>query len=82
MREKYISLNIADLSSIGDPMLAMLIAPVTKGRQMVNVTPKNLFDGMALVLDCDRKRAEAIVAVIRMRYKKNQLRIYDGKKQI
>lgn len=82
MKEKYFSINIADLSTHNDPTLAMLIAPVTKGRQMINVTPKNLFDGMALVLDCDRKRAEAIVAVIRMRYRKNQLRIYDGKKPV
>jgi hypothetical protein len=82
MKEKYFSINIVDLSTNNDPSLAMLIAPVTKGRQMVNVTPKNLFDGMALVLDCDRGRAEAIVAVIRMRYRKNQIRIYDGKKLV
>lgn len=81
-KEQYISINIADLSRVGDQMLALLLAPVTKSRQMYNITPKQLFDGMVLVLDCDRKRALAIVEVIRMKYKKNQIRMYDGKKLI
>jgi hypothetical protein len=79
--KKYISINISDLSKTNDPMIAMLIAPVTKGRDIINVDPKHV-DGMALMLDCDRERAMAIVQVIRMRYKKNQIRIYDGKKLI
>jgi hypothetical protein len=77
----YISINITDLSKTNDPMIAMLISPVTKGRDIINVDPKHV-DGMALLLDCDRERAEAIVQVIRMRYKKNQIRIYDGKKPV
>jgi hypothetical protein len=81
-KEQYISINIADLSRVGDQMLALLLAQVTKSRQMYNITPKQLFDGMVLVLDCDRKRALAIVEVIRMKYKKNQIRMYDGKKLI
>ena len=80
-KEQYISINITDLSRVGDPTLAILLAPVTKGRDIINIDPKHI-DGMALLIDCDRKRAEAIVQVIRMRYKKNQIRMYDGKKLI
>jgi hypothetical protein len=81
MPEKYVSINVSDLSSVNDPILPMLLAPVTKSRSIVNVEPKRI-DGMAVVLDCDRKRALAIVDVIRMRYKKNQIRMYDGKKPV
>jgi len=76
-----ISVNVSDLSSVNDPMLAMLLSPVTKSRMVVNPQPK-MIGGMAVVLDCERDRAKAIVEVIRMKYNKNKIRIYDGKKQI
>lgn len=81
MKNKSISINVSDLSSVNDPMIPMLIYPVTKGRTIINAEPKRI-DGHAVLLDCDRERALAIASVIRRRYKKNQIRIYDGKKRI
>jgi hypothetical protein len=78
---KQISINVTDLSSINDSTLAILLAPVTKSREIVNVDPKHI-DGMAVVLECDRKRALAIIEVIRMKYGKKALRAYENKKQI
>lgn len=81
MQTKYISINVSDLSSVNDPAIPILLYPVTKGRTIINAEPKRI-DGMAVLLDCDRKRALAIVDVIRMKYGKNKIRIYDGKKRI
>ena len=81
MKNKSISINVADLSSVNDPVLPMLLYPVIKGRTIINAEPKRI-DGHAVLLDCDRERALAIVSVIRMRYGKNKIRIYDGKKRV
>jgi len=44
----------------------------------VDVEPAK-FDGAAVVLECDEERAAAIVAVIRTKYKRNQIRCWQSK---
>lgn len=77
----FISVNVCDLSGVDDFALPFLIQPVTKARQLFNAEPDRI-DGYAVVLECDRERALAIVEVIRMKYGKSKIRCYDGKKRI
>jgi hypothetical protein len=81
MPQKFISINVSDLSTVNDFTLPILLSPVTKSRQLFNAEPKRI-DGHAVVLECDRKRALAIVEVIRMKYGKNKVRCYEGTKRI
>lgn len=78
---KPISVNVSDLSRFDDFSLKILLQPVIKSKQIVNAEPERV-DGHAVILDCDRERALAIVGVIRMKFSKSQLRCYDGKKRI
>ena len=79
MPDQY-SVNIADLTK--DITLGqILISPVTPNRTIVNAEPKN-FDGMAVLLECDEERAKAIIEVIRIKYRKDQLRCYRNKTRI
>jgi hypothetical protein len=78
--EKVISVNVCDMSK--DPIVSQfLICPVIPSRQIININPSRLDEG-AVILECDRERALAIVHVIRHKYGKNEFRCYDGKKRI
>ena len=71
------AVNIADLTKDKDNVWApFLIGPV-KGD--VIEAEKGRFDGMALTLECNEERAKAIVEVIRLKYKKCEIRCYGGK---
>jgi len=75
-----ISINLADLTK--DNILAWsMIAPITPNKKIINCEPKN-FDGMAVILECTREQALAVRDVVRMRYKLNEMRMYDGRKRI
>lgn len=79
-----IALNIADLTREPHPeIVPILIGPVTPGRVLVNANPK-VFDEMAVVLECDKKRARAIAQILRDqddRLKQYRTRIYfEGKR--
>lgn len=56
--------------------LSILTRPVIG--HVVEVEP-NKIDGIAVVLECDDERAEAIVKVIRAKYNRNQVRCYQSK---
>lgn len=70
------AINIADLTKDKDGVWApFLIGPVS-GQA---VEAEKRFDGMALTLACDEERAQAIVEVIRLKYKKHEMRCYQSK---
>ncbi len=72
----HYAVNIADLTK--DSYLGpFLIAPLTKGRQIVQA--EKTIDGSAVVLNCGRERVKAIIDVIRLRYGKSQMRFYESK---
>jgi hypothetical protein len=59
-----VAINIADLTRMPPMIAGMLIGEVTHNRQTVNAE-KGMVDGMAVVLECEKERAQAIVEVIR-----------------
>jgi len=71
------SVSIADLTR--QPLLAaLLIEPVTKGRQIREITTREIDGHGALVLECDDDRAQAIIATIRIKHRKNTLRCWKN----
>jgi hypothetical protein len=74
------AIQLSDLLCTGHEtermLLSWLIRPVMG--QAVDVEPAK-FDGAAVVLECDEERAAAIVAVIRAKYKRNQVRCWQSK---
>ncbi|GEM_PF-4655041 len=74
------SVNVADLTK--DIILAQfLIAPVAPSREVISVE-KGRFDGVAIRLECDNEQAQAIVDVIRLKYRKHEVRCYRGSKRV
>ena len=67
------AVNTGDLMLMPSIVAELLIAPV-RGKT-ININ-KSRFDEMAVELECDEERAEAIVAVIRVRFGRNNLRCY------
>lgn len=74
LKECSYAINICDCMG-KDLIFQMLIDPVTSNKRRVTAE-KDKMDGQALVLECDNERAEAIIDVIRLRFKKHQLRMY------
>jgi len=74
------SVNVMDLTK-DDILSQFMVAPVIQSRQIINVEKKRV-GGHAVILDCDEQRALAIIAVIRMKYGKNEFRCYKGMKRI
>jgi len=79
------AVNVADLAAAAGAqgtatnlVMRILIAPVTESRIVV-VAERGKVAGDAIVLECDDERAEAIVEIIRKKYKKHELRCYRGK---
>lgn len=74
------AIQLSDLLCAGHEtdriLLSWLVRPVM-GRA-VDVEPAN-FDGAAVVLECDDERAAAIVAVIRTKYGRHQVRCWQSK---
>ena len=74
---KY-AVNVADLTK--DPVLArFLFAPLLRTEEKVDAEP-GLLDGKAVVIDCDSKKFEAILQIVRRKYNKNEFRLYERKK--
>lgn len=67
------AVNLADLMRMPPLAATFLIGPV---RGEVSNIDKRKVDATIVELDCDAERAEAIVAVIRVRYNRNELRCY------
>jgi len=58
-----------------EAVLRALLKPLIADQHTVDVAPK-LFDGCAVALNCDDERAAAVVGVIRLRYRRDQVRCY------
>ena len=72
------AVNIADLTK--DPILAQfLFQPMIKERTIIEAEP-NMIDGKAVILDdCNEKRFEAVLWIVRNKYNKNEFRLYEKK---
>jgi hypothetical protein len=71
------AIHLADLLLVlrDEFALRTLLKPLVENQHLVEVTP-GMFDGVALVLNCDDERAAAVVKVIRLRYRRDQVRCY------
>jgi len=79
------AINIADLTKFTEHLFVQLaVLPVLDRHNVVDAEPKN-FDGMAVAIDTDSDRADAIVDILRNGLgqrpgiPKHELRIYQGK---
>ncbi len=75
-----LSVNVMDMTK-DDILSTFMIAPVIRSKILIDAE-RGRVDGTAVLLDCPEERARAIIAVIRQKYGKNELRCYDGKKRI
>ena len=57
------AVNIYDLTMMHKMPVALLLGPVTESQRIITVNPKRL-DESAVVLECDNKRAEAIIVML------------------
>jgi len=74
----HYAVNIADLTNTpvgSDICMTMLLTPVLD-RSPIWVAGRKRLDEVAMGLDCDEERAKAIADVIRLHYKKHQVRVY------
>jgi len=60
------AINICDLTRNDSFITSLVIGPVTPGRIIVDANPNRVDEG-ALILECDAKRALAIIGVFRMK---------------
>ncbi len=75
------AVNLADLSTFkqrGDIGVEFLVVPVIQSGLTVEINKRRV-DGVAVILDCDEERAEAVVAVLRKKLARNVLRCYKSK---
>lgn len=55
--------------------LRVLVMPVIDRAKVIECEP-GMFDGAGLELLCDERRAQAVIAVIRIKFKPHELRCY------
>lgn len=69
------AVNLADMTGndLNRRMVAMLVAPVVG--EMVHIDRQRI-DAVAVILNCEEERAQAIVEVIRLKLRKHELRCY------
>jgi len=72
--------NIADMTR-DLPLAQLLLAPVIDPSCVVLMEGDRM-DGVALPLRCPQERADAIIAVCRMKWHRNHFRFYRGGKRI
>lgn len=74
------AVNLCDLMELKrvDPIGMLLFKPEVLSTRTVEVEG-NRIDTSALRLTCDEERGQAILALIRKKYRKNQLRMYYSK---
>lgn len=75
------AINLADWMAHKDDFgLSMLLQPVANPNPAAVVEcEKNRLDGASVLLECEQDRAGAIVEIVRRKYKRHQLRIYESK---
>ena len=70
------AINISDLT--GMSMASFLLPHDVIPDRIIVDAEKGMFDGSAIMLQCDEERAKAIVDIIRMNCEKNKLRCYKA----
>jgi len=71
------AINVADMTK--DPILSqVLIGPLVPNRIIVKAEPDRI-DGGAVQLQCSEEQAENVLAVIRLKYKPHEFRVYRSK---
>lgn len=71
------AVNLADMTKEKFRLIAPFLVGPVQG-EVVDTEGPDRVDGKAVMLACDDERAAAIVAVIRMRMARNELRCYQG----
>ena len=73
------AVNVADMTTTDNAILAMfLIGPMCQRRTTINVEPKRI-DGMAVLLECNDEKAQAMLRIVRLKRKKHEFRFYHSK---
>lgn len=73
------AINISDWSTLRDDFtLKIVLLPVVPEDSETVEAEKGRVDGLALKLDCDDERGEAIVWVVRKKYERHELRMYHS----
>jgi hypothetical protein len=70
--------NLADWMTHKDDFGLMLLLGPVVDRDDVIMCEEDRADSMAIPLNCDQERSNAIVQFIRKRYKRHELRIYHS----
>lgn len=75
---KY-AVDLAGLSAFADhPAVMMLLTPVIETMEIVRTDCDLIAGGMAVMMDCDEKRAKAIMHVIRQRIGKHKIAFWES----
>ncbi len=70
------AVNLADLTVKGrEVVTGCLIAPVCPSRTLVSAEPGR-GDGIGVLLECEDEQAQAIVEVLRLKFKPHDMRCY------
>ena len=73
-----LSVNVAGLTRYPSVIASILVGPVIPHRELVRAEPDR-FDGGAVILECERTQADAIVRILRdddTRNRRPKLRAY------
>jgi len=75
------AVSLCDLLTVGrrDPIVKMVLSPHIDSEQTVSAENRKVAGiGYAVVLTCSDEQAEAMIEVMRMKYKRYQLRFYSS----
>jgi hypothetical protein len=73
------AINIADLTRFKDDLaLSFLLGPVLDREQPIYINSRR-WDEVGARLDGDEERIQAVVALLRLKFKKHELRIYRSR---
>jgi hypothetical protein len=76
----YYAVNLADLTARKDDLcLKMLLVPVVDLDAPIVEVERDRFDGMGIKLNCTEGRGAAIVSILRQKFKRHKLRLYESK---
>ena len=74
------AVNLADLTNTEagtDLGVVMLLGPVIDRTHLININTRRV-DEISIAMVCDDDRSQAIIQLIRHRYRKHQLRFYHS----
>ena len=70
------AVNACDLAATSSFALAMIVMAQAPSRQIVDAEPSKVA-GDAFILETEPEQAQALCQVIRVRYKRDELRCYE-----